>query len=372
MKKEEKLYSQDVDITHIIGFIISNIKVIILITICMIFLGVLYISNQNKELEMHYVVFDQEISESEMKQKLENERVYQFLANKYAINRNSIKNGFYYRYNLQNRVGIIGININANLDDDILFSILQWVGIEEHSGIKKNYKNHQLTTIDRRIYLAAFGILGLFSGISYAIIKEMIKLEYQSQEERVWRKMSTDTKYHNTITKLISTKKDGNNIISVTSKRRRGNQAKTIYNFAYELSNLKQNVLVIDLDFDRNDIKSIFNLETDLGISNYLYDDLDIEHVLANKNVYLDVIGVGTKQQFLKKSIQGRKFNELLEEFKEYYDYILINSPYCFHQDYENIKMFYPQSICLIEDSQEMIMKEKVSKTKNLRDMSFH
>lgn len=120
-------------------------------------------------------------------------------------------------------------------------------------------------------------------------------------------------------------------VVFVTSTTKGEGKTFVAINLASSLVAAKKNVLLVGCDLRNPQIHNYLNLRKDhIGVSNYLYDDSISFEELIIKNAIdeldLDVILSGDIPPNPAEMLMSSKFNQLLEEAKLKYDYVIIDT----------------------------------------------
>ncbi|HNQ21381.1 MAG TPA: CpsD/CapB family tyrosine-protein kinase, partial [Bacteroidales bacterium] len=92
------------------------------------------------------------------------------------------------------------------------------------------------------------------------------------------------------------------------------------------LSNKK--VLIIDTDLRRPKMSITFNNFNDLGLSNYLLGECNIEQCIKGTEINnLFYFPAGSLPEYPNELLTSSKMDELLENLKKYYDIIILDTP---------------------------------------------
>ena len=95
-------------------------------------------------------------------------------------------------------------------------------------------------------------------------------------------------------------------------------------NIALELSELNK-VLFIETDLKKPSLKNIFNLESQLGLTDLFQSEVTFSNALFNiGSNKLDILSAGHKPY--NKVIDFKKLNEFIEFLRDYYDYIVLDT----------------------------------------------
>lgn len=97
-------------------------------------------------------------------------------------------------------------------------------------------------------------------------------------------------------------------------------------NLACLLANGGKKVLLIDADLIKFSIHKIFKITNSIGLSDYLSNKFDLESIIGKVNNDIHVITSGHNSSNTYEMLSSLEMDELLEEVREKYDYILIDS----------------------------------------------
>ncbi len=134
--------------------------------------------------------------------------------------------------------------------------------------------------------------------------------------------------YKNIRTNIIAlmTKKDAK-VLAISSANASEGKSTTALNIAITVSQLEKKVLIIDADAHRPSLHKKLKIENNKGILNLIAEDLELKDIIHKHNDYLDVLTSGTNTTKPSELLNSEKFDELLKEFTEKYDYIIIDTP---------------------------------------------
>lgn len=117
-------------------------------------------------------------------------------------------------------------------------------------------------------------------------------------------------------------------VLQVTSSISGEGKSTFFSNVAYLLGQKKLKILLIDLDFRKPKVHKIFNIENNNGMTDLLADRVSLEDAIHHdKSMGFDVITSGEKTSAVTNLLESKKLKKMLEELKEHYDYILLDSP---------------------------------------------
>ena len=134
--------------------------------------------------------------------------------------------------------------------------------------------------------------------------------------------------YKNIRTNIIALMaKKNSQVLAISSPNAAEGKSTTALNIAITISQLEKKVLIIDGDAHRPSIHKKLKIENEAGILNLIVDDVNPKDIIYSHNNYLDVITCGKNATKPSELLNSEKFDELLKEFKETYDYIIIDTP---------------------------------------------
>ena len=124
-------------------------------------------------------------------------------------------------------------------------------------------------------------------------------------------------------------KKDGGNLIIVSSPGPGEGKTTTIVNLAITYANLGKKTILIDCDLRKPVTHKIFNLDQTPGITKYLSGNIDdIDEIIYKTEIEnLDLIPCGILPPNPSEILASSRMEELMEKLKKEYDIILLDSP---------------------------------------------
>ena len=129
-----------------------------------------------------------------------------------------------------------------------------------------------------------------------------------------------------TNTLALMTKKNAK-VLAISSPNASEGKSTTALNIAITLSQLEKKILIIDADAHRPSIHKKLKIENNFGLLNLILDKTNLNDAIYHHNDYLDVITCGTNTTKPSEILNSEKFNELLEELKSQYEYIILDTP---------------------------------------------
>ncbi len=117
-------------------------------------------------------------------------------------------------------------------------------------------------------------------------------------------------------------------VIQITSPTPGDGKSTTISNLAASMAQSGRKVLVIDADFRKPVQHRQFGVSNDYGMTSVIYGEMDPhEAVQVVQPEYLSVVTCGPIPPNPAELITSARFQAIIEEYREHYDYILIDTP---------------------------------------------
>jgi capsular exopolysaccharide synthesis family protein len=118
-------------------------------------------------------------------------------------------------------------------------------------------------------------------------------------------------------------------VIIVTSAGPKEGKTTIHSNLAIAIAQLGAKTILLDLDLRRPMVHNLFNLQKENGISDFLLDqEAVVEDYIKKTSVHnLDVVTSGFIPPNPSELLASPRMDELLEQCKAKYDYILMDSP---------------------------------------------
>lgn len=119
-----------------------------------------------------------------------------------------------------------------------------------------------------------------------------------------------------------------NKIVLVTSTMSGEGKSFSSYNIAISLSLIKRKTILVNFDIRKPNLYPSLKPNKDLGISSILMGDADLDEVIVKTDIdYFDFIPAGPIPDNPAELIGSPKTETLLNELKERYDYVVIDTP---------------------------------------------
>ena len=117
-------------------------------------------------------------------------------------------------------------------------------------------------------------------------------------------------------------------IIQIESSIMSEGKTTLLGNLAVTIGQTNKKVLVVDLDFRRPRLHRLFSFSKDCGLSDYFMDKKTKQEIIK-KTIYknVDIITTGAPVYNPSLLLLSDKFKNLLNEFRNEYDFILIDCP---------------------------------------------
>ncbi|MDD4440057.1 MAG: polysaccharide biosynthesis tyrosine autokinase [Tissierellia bacterium] len=174
--------------------------------------------------------------------------------------------------------------------------------------------------IENLLGLSIIGAVPNFNhGSKTAYGNFLIKDNPSSPTAEAYRKITTNIEFSN-VDNVIKT-------IMITSAKQEEGKTTTICNLAMVMTELKKNILLIDLDLRKPTVHKQFKLSNKIGLTDLLMKKDDYKAYLQNIYPGLDVLTTGMIPANPAEIINSRALKELIKEVSADYDYILLDAP---------------------------------------------
>ncbi|KGJ94221.1 polysaccharide biosynthesis tyrosine autokinase [Thalassotalea sp. ND16A] len=119
-----------------------------------------------------------------------------------------------------------------------------------------------------------------------------------------------------------------NNIVMISGASPTVGKSFVSANLATVLAQAGQNILIIDADMRKGYVQKLFEQNAENGLSEYLIGDNDLSSSIKQTKIEnLSVITRGKIPPNPSELLMGQRFTELLEQVKNQYDLIIIDTP---------------------------------------------
>ncbi len=134
--------------------------------------------------------------------------------------------------------------------------------------------------------------------------------------------------YKNTRTNIINLMAKKNaKILAISSPNAAEGKSTTSLNVAITISQLEKRVLIIDCDVHKPTIHKKLKIDNSVGILDIILEKATVKEAIHKHNDYMDVITCNTLPVKSTELLNTTKFDELLKELSEEYDYVIIDTP---------------------------------------------
>ena len=116
-------------------------------------------------------------------------------------------------------------------------------------------------------------------------------------------------------------------IIQCTSPTPEDGKTTTSINLAAIYAEKKKKVIVLDFDMRRPKIHRAFHKPNDKGYYDYINEDIPWRELVIHDESHIDLLLTGRHISFPHIVLESHKTKELINELRQEYDYIIIDSP---------------------------------------------
>ncbi|HHB95082.1 MAG TPA: polysaccharide biosynthesis tyrosine autokinase [Campylobacterales bacterium] len=226
--------------------------------------------------------------------------------------------------------------------------------VSDYEIIEKAYSNKESVKPNRTMIMLSSLIVGLIIGSTMALvlsglrnkiktvkdIKNNTSLEINGvipfykiwKNSKIWIFDRPQSVFSNSYRKLridlnLLYNSELPKTILVTSISDKEGKSTTVVNLSAILQLSGYKVLTIDLNLRNSSLHRYFDIDRDIGISEYLSGVENMSEIIFS-TVYpnLDIIPAGSSSINPSELISSRKIDSMLEKLKERYDYIIIDS----------------------------------------------
>lgn len=134
--------------------------------------------------------------------------------------------------------------------------------------------------------------------------------------------------YKNIRTNVLSLMAKRNaKIIAISSPNASEGKSTTALNLAITLSQLGKKVLIVDADTHKPSLHRKLKIDNQIGLLELLLGKATLSEAAHAHNDFLDIITCNTSTPNPSEILSSEKFDELMQEFKENYDCIILDTP---------------------------------------------
>ena len=127
----------------------------------------------------------------------------------------------------------------------------------------------------------------------------------------------------------FSTRGGGHQVIQVTSPTPGDGKSTLAANLAISIANSGKQVLLIDADFRRPRVHRLLGLENEVGMANVIEGSADWDDAIQTTPDVenLSILPCGVRPKDPSELLTSKRFEELLEVFREKFDLVIIDTP---------------------------------------------
>ncbi|QDT92742.1 polysaccharide biosynthesis tyrosine autokinase [Gimesia algae] len=127
---------------------------------------------------------------------------------------------------------------------------------------------------------------------------------------------------------LLKTDRSGAKVLQMTSAEPGDGKTTSISNLALAIAQTGRKVLIVDADLRRPTIHKLFGLANSVGLGDVLSGDIDAQTAIRETRVsHLSILTAGMLPENPSEMLMSRGFSELVNQLRNDYDYILIDTP---------------------------------------------
>lgn len=140
-----------------------------------------------------------------------------------------------------------------------------------------------------------------------------------SPESEAYRKLELNIRMSNLDTPC--------KVIQTTSATPQDGKTTTAINLAAVYAEKGKKVIILDFDLRRPKIQRAFHKSNDVGFYDFIVDDKDIHNLIIHDESGIDLLVTGNKLSYPHIVLQSQKVVNLVNELRNEYDYIVIDTP---------------------------------------------
>jgi len=228
------------------------------------------------------------------------------------------------------------VPIRPNKRLNIMLGALIGLGLGLGIVFVREYFDNSIKNVEE-VEKLGFNLLGTIPSIDVESVEKKRKKKWENEGEEIESRLVThlDPKspiseaYRTLRTNLAFSRLDNSmKTILVTSAGPKEGKSTTVSNLAITLAQLGSKVVLVDSDLRRPVIHSIFGLEKDSGLTNFLMDSVSYEKVLQKSLLdNLSIVTSGIVPPNPSELLGSKAMEEFIEKLKNDYDVILFDSP---------------------------------------------
>ena len=226
--------------------------------------------------------------------------------------------------------------ISPNKRLNMMLGALIGLGLGLGIVFVREYFDNSIKNVEE-VEKLGFNLLGTIPKIDVESVEKKRQKKWESDGEEIESRLVThlDPKspiseaYRTLRTNLAFTRLDNSmKTILVTSAGPKEGKSTTVANLAITLAQLGSKVVLIDSDLRRPVIHSIFGMDKESGLTNFLMDSTPYEQVLRKSLLNnLSIVTSGILPPNPSELLGSKAMAEFIEKLKKEYDVILFDSP---------------------------------------------
>ncbi len=155
--------------------------------------------------------------------------------------------------------------------------------------------------------------------MEYFEYRNVVMEDPNSPEAEAYRKLELNVRM-SSIDKEVK-------VIQSTSATPQDGKTTTAINLAGVYAEKGKKVIILDFDLRRPKIHRAFHKSNEIGLYDYFADDKDYHDLIVNDDSGIDLILTGQKLSYPHIVLQSKKAMELVNQLRNEYDYIIIDTP---------------------------------------------
>ncbi len=191
---------------------------------------------------------------------------------------------------------------------------VEQLGLNLLGAIPQIELNSKSDTIDRKEWKD--------SDVGQAIESKLVThFDPKSPISEAYRILRTNLRFTRVVDESLKT-------VVVTSAGPREGKSTTVANLAITLAHMGSKVVLVDSDLRRPVIHSIFGLEKENGLTNYMIDSIPFETILKPTMIdNLTIVPCGLLPPNPSELLGSQKMDDFINRLKSKFDMILFDSP---------------------------------------------
>jgi capsular exopolysaccharide synthesis family protein len=126
----------------------------------------------------------------------------------------------------------------------------------------------------------------------------------------------------------FSTRGKGHQVIQVTSPNPGDGKSTLCANLAVAIAQSGKRVVLIDCDFRKPRVHTIFGTSADIGLASVIAGESDLPHAIQQSTIAgLSLLPCGPRPANPAELLTSQRFQDLLEDIKKSFDFVLIDTP---------------------------------------------